>query len=205
VPALQAGMAETFPSACRQKPTFSLALCPFLHVSLRGPRLRGRGAWEDLPGLTRKSANGLIPPCQHGQARRKAARYAIARRKESFRFNYGISERQLVRYVKRKARAQTAPRNQPAPNCLRIARQHLLPPRFRAHGSGARQLGQPWSRDCEWSCVDIPSIPVPPRRPGSLVAIARPAAKLAEGNLNSPVWPTSPQLRARTRPSSSAK
>jgi small subunit ribosomal protein S4 len=60
----------------------------------------------DLPGLTRKSAKRAYPPGQHGQARRKRSEYAIRlEEKQKLRFNYGISERQLVRYVK-KARAQ---------------------------------------------------------------------------------------------------
>jgi small subunit ribosomal protein S4 len=58
----------------------------------------------DLPGLTRKSARKAYPPGQHGQARRKRSEYAIQlEEKQKLRFNYGINERQMVRYV-RKAR-----------------------------------------------------------------------------------------------------
>ena len=72
----------------------------------RGPRLRITRRLGDLPGLTRKSAKRSYPPGQHGQARRKRSEYAIRlEEKQKLRFNYGISERQLVRYVK-KARAQ---------------------------------------------------------------------------------------------------
>ena len=72
----------------------------------RGPRLRITRRLGDLPGLTRRPQKGLIPPGQHGQARRKRSEYAIRlEEKQKLRFNYGISERQLVRYVK-KARAQ---------------------------------------------------------------------------------------------------
>ncbi len=71
----------------------------------RGPRLRITRRLGDLPGLTRKAAKRSNPPGQHGQARRKRSEYAIRlEEKQKLRFNYGISERQLVRYVK-KARA----------------------------------------------------------------------------------------------------
>ena len=72
----------------------------------RGPRLRITRRLGDLPGLTRKAAKRSHPPGQHGQARRKRSEYAIRlEEKQKLRFNYGISERQLVRYVK-KARSQ---------------------------------------------------------------------------------------------------
>ena len=71
----------------------------------RGPRLRITRRLGDLPGLTRKAAKRSNPPGQHGSARRKRSEYAIRlEEKQKLRFNYGISERQLVRYVK-KARA----------------------------------------------------------------------------------------------------
>ena len=72
----------------------------------RGPRLRITRRLGDLPGLTRKTAKRSYPPGQHGQARRKRSEYAIRlEEKQKLRFNYGISERQLVRYIK-KARSQ---------------------------------------------------------------------------------------------------
>ncbi len=73
----------------------------------RGPRLRIVRRLGDLPGLTRKSARRSYPPGQHGQARRKRSEYAIRlEEKQKLRFNYGLSERQLVRYVKKARRAQ---------------------------------------------------------------------------------------------------
>jgi small subunit ribosomal protein S4 len=61
----------------------------------------------DLPGLSRKSPRRSYPPGQHGQARRKRSEYAIRlEEKQKLRFNYGLSERQLVRYVKKARRAQ---------------------------------------------------------------------------------------------------
>jgi small subunit ribosomal protein S4 len=61
----------------------------------------------DLPGLTRKSARRAYPPGQHGQARRKRSEYATRLdEKQKLRFNYGLSERQLIRYVKKARRLQ---------------------------------------------------------------------------------------------------
>ncbi|MFN9637037.1 MAG: 30S ribosomal protein S4, partial [Synechococcaceae cyanobacterium] len=68
----------------------------------RGPRLRITRRLGDLPGLTRTSAKRGYPPGPHGQACRKRSEYAIRlEEKQKLRFNYGISERQLVRYVKK--------------------------------------------------------------------------------------------------------
>ncbi|MGF1492003.1 MAG: 30S ribosomal protein S4 [Microcoleaceae cyanobacterium] len=72
----------------------------------RGPRLRVVRRLGDLPGLTRKVARRSYPPGQHGQARRKRSEYAIRlEEKQKLRFNYGLSERQLLRYVKKARRA----------------------------------------------------------------------------------------------------
>lgn len=71
----------------------------------RGPRLRVVRRLGDLPGLTRKSARRAYPPGQHGQARKKRSEYAMQlEEKQKLRFNYGVSERQLVRYVKKARR-----------------------------------------------------------------------------------------------------
>ncbi len=72
----------------------------------RGPRLRVVRRLGELPGLTRKSARRAYPPGQHGQARRKRSEYAVRlEEKQKLRFNYGLTERQLLRYVKRARRA----------------------------------------------------------------------------------------------------
>ncbi len=71
----------------------------------RGPRLRVIRRLGDLPGLTRKSAKRSYPPGQHGQGRRKRSEYAIRlEEKQKLRFNYGITERQLLNYVRRARR-----------------------------------------------------------------------------------------------------
>jgi small subunit ribosomal protein S4 len=73
----------------------------------RGPRLRVTRRLGELQGLTRKAPRRAYPPGQHGQARKKRTEYAIRlEEKQKLKFNYGLSERQLLRYV-RKARRVT--------------------------------------------------------------------------------------------------
>jgi len=72
----------------------------------RGPRLRIVRRLGDLPGLTRKSAKRAYPPGQHGQNRKKSTEFAVRlEEKQKLRFNYGVTERQLLRYVKKARRA----------------------------------------------------------------------------------------------------
>lgn len=73
----------------------------------RGPRLRVVRRLGELPGLTRKTAKRAYPPGQHGQGRRKRSEYAVRlEEKQKLRFNYGLTERQLLRYVKKARSAQ---------------------------------------------------------------------------------------------------
>jgi small subunit ribosomal protein S4 len=72
----------------------------------RGARLRIVRRLGELPGLTRKSSRRAYPPGQHGQARKKRSEYAVRlEEKQKLRFNYGLSERQLLRYVRKARRA----------------------------------------------------------------------------------------------------
>lgn len=72
----------------------------------RGPRLRVVRRLGELPGLTRKSPRRAYPPGQHGQARKKKSEYAIRlEEKQKLRFNYGVTEKQLLRYVRKARRA----------------------------------------------------------------------------------------------------
>lgn len=74
----------------------------------RGPRLRIVRRLGELPGLTQKSCTRNYPPGQHGPKKKltanqksKESQYAIQlKEKQKLRFNYGISERQLITYVR---------------------------------------------------------------------------------------------------------
>ncbi|GAB4218281.1 MAG: 30S ribosomal protein S4 [Synechococcales cyanobacterium] len=75
-----------------------------------GPRLRvtRRFGGLDLPGLTRKRPkNRTNPPGQHGAERKKKSEYAIRlEEKQKVRLNYGVTEQQMVRYVKKARRSK---------------------------------------------------------------------------------------------------
>ena len=72
----------------------------------RGPRLRVVRRLGELPGLSRKSPRKAYPPGQHGQARKKKSEYGVRlEEKQKLRFNYGLTEKQLLRYVKKARRA----------------------------------------------------------------------------------------------------
>jgi small subunit ribosomal protein S4 len=59
-----------------------------------------------LPGLSRKSPRKSYPPGQHGQARKKRSEYAVRlEEKQKLRYNYGVTEKQLIRYVRKARRA----------------------------------------------------------------------------------------------------
>jgi small subunit ribosomal protein S4 len=74
----------------------------------RGPRLRIIRRLGDLPGLTQKACTRNFPPGQHGpkkivggSQKTKESQYAIRlKEKQKLRFNYGINERQLIKYVR---------------------------------------------------------------------------------------------------------
>lgn len=74
-----------------------------------GPRLRlMRAVGVELPGLSRKTTERRPhPPGQHGPkgARRKLSTFGLQlREKQKLRYNYGITEKQLRRYVEAAAR-----------------------------------------------------------------------------------------------------
>lgn len=55
----------------------------------------------ELPGLTRKITTRTSRPGQHGNQTRKPSEYAIRlEEKQKLRFNYGLTEKQLLQYVR---------------------------------------------------------------------------------------------------------
>jgi len=152
----------------------------------RGPRLRITRRLGDLPGLTRKAAKRSNPPGQHGSARRKRSEYAIRlEEKQKLRFNYGISERQLVRYVK-KARAMEG---STGANLLKLLESRLDNICFRLGFGptipGSRQLVNHGHVTVNGKPLDISSYQC---KTGDVIAIRenKGSKKLAEGNLEFP-------------------
>jgi small subunit ribosomal protein S4 len=133
----------------------------------RGPRLRITRRLGNLPGLTRKSARRAYPPGQHGQARKKRSEYAIRlEEKQKLRFNYGVTERQLLRYV-RKARRATGSTGQ---TLLQLLEMRLDNTVFRLGMAGtipaARQLVNHGHVTVNGRIVDIASYQC---RPGDII------------------------------------
>ncbi|MBO6973252.1 MAG: 30S ribosomal protein S4 [Prochlorococcus marinus CUG1434] len=152
----------------------------------RGPRLRVTRRLGELPGLTRKASKKSNPPGQHGQARRKRSEYAIRlEEKQKLRFNYGVSEKQLVRYVK-KARAQEG---STGTNLLRLLENRLDNVCFRLGFGGtipgSRQLVNHGHVTVNGKVLDIAGYQC---KSGDVIGIKENKAskKLVEGNIEFP-------------------
>lgn len=152
----------------------------------RGPRLRIVRRLGELPGLTRKSARRAYPPGQHGQARKKRSEYAIRlEEKQKLRLNYGITETQLVRYVK-KARRASGSTGQALLQLLEMRLDNTV---FRMGLAGtipgARQMVNHGHITVNGKVVDIASYQV---RPGEVISVKNNerSRRLAETNLEYP-------------------
>jgi small subunit ribosomal protein S4 len=66
-----------------------------------GAKLRITRRLGDLPGLTSKIRKRVSRPGQHGATNKKLTQYAIRlEEKQKIRFNYGISEKKLMNYIR---------------------------------------------------------------------------------------------------------
>ena len=71
----------------------------------RGPRLKIVRRLGELPGLTTKVPNRNYGPGQHGQtaATKKVTQFRVRlQEKQKLRYNYGVTEKQLLSYVRAK-------------------------------------------------------------------------------------------------------
>ena len=70
-----------------------------------GPKLRITRRLGDLPGLTKKLGKKLYRPGQHGKNIDKPTEYSLRlQEKQKLKFNYGLTENQLYKYVKESRR-----------------------------------------------------------------------------------------------------
>ena len=75
----------------------------------RGPRVKIIRRLGELPGLTTKVPNRMYPPGQHGpsSSTQKLSQYRIRlQEKQKLRYNYGVTEKQLLSYVRQARRAK---------------------------------------------------------------------------------------------------
>jgi small subunit ribosomal protein S4 len=75
----------------------------------RGPKLRIVRRLGSLPGLTQKQSKKKDRPGQHGKSNegKKTTEYGVRlEEKQKLKFNYGLTESQLYRYVKEARRRQ---------------------------------------------------------------------------------------------------
>lgn len=152
----------------------------------RGPRLRVVRRLGELPGLSRKSPRKAYPPGQHGQARKKKSEYGVRlEEKQKLRFNYGLTEKQLLRYVKKARRAGGST----GLSLLQQLEMRLDNTVFRL-GFGptipaARQIVNHGHITVNGRVVSIPSYQC---RPGDVVSVRDKdvSRKLVEGNLAFP-------------------
>jgi small subunit ribosomal protein S4 len=152
----------------------------------RGPCLRIVRRLGELPGLTRKSARRAYPPGQHGQNRKKRSEYAIRlEEKQKLRMNYGLTEKQMLRYV-RKARRVAGSTGQVLLQLLEMRLDNTV---FRMGMAptipAARQLVNHGHVTVNGKPVNIASYQC---RPGEEVAVRNREAskKLVEANLQYP-------------------
>jgi small subunit ribosomal protein S4 len=81
-----------------------------------GAKLRITRRLGDLPGLTSKIKKRTSRPGQHGAVNKKLTQYGIRlEEKQKLRFNYGVSEKQLMNYVKQAKKNKRCNRNDFAP------------------------------------------------------------------------------------------
>ncbi|NJO42938.1 MAG: 30S ribosomal protein S4 [Cyanobacteria bacterium CRU_2_1] len=152
----------------------------------RGPRLRVVRRLGELPGLSRKTPRRAYPPGQHGQARKKRSEYAVRlEEKQKLRFNYGVTETQLLRYV-RKARRAAGSTGQVL---LQLLEMRLDNTAFRLGMGptipGARQLVTHGHVTVNGRVVNIPSYQC---KPGDVIGVrdTERSRNLVEANLQFP-------------------
>ena len=77
-----------------------------------GAKLRITRRLGDLPGLTSKKPKSTHRPGQHGATQKKLTQYAIRlEEKQKLRFNYGLSEKQLMNYIRKAKKIKGATGN----------------------------------------------------------------------------------------------
>jgi len=159
----------------------------------RGAKLRITRRLGDLPGLTSKTSKLTKRPGQHGATQKKLTQYAIRlEEKQKLRFNYGISEKQLMNYVRQAKKIKGASGN----ILLQLLEMRLDNIIFRlgmaSTIASARQIVTHKHILINGSCVSIPSYQC---QPGDTISVKDSTAskQLITKNLELPALSNIPQ------------
>jgi small subunit ribosomal protein S4 len=158
-----------------------------------GAKLRVTRRLGDLPGFTSKKSQSSQRPGQHGATSKKLTQYAMRlEEKQKLRFNYGLSEKQLINYIKQAKRIKGATGN----ILLQLLEMRLDNLVFRLGMAptiaAARQLVNHKHILLNQSCVSIPSYQC---EPGDILSIKdlKTSKDLVNIHLESPALSNIPQ------------
>ena len=158
-----------------------------------GAKLRITRRLGDLPGLTSKKGKRTQRPGQHGATQKKLTQYAIRlEEKQKLRFNYGLSEKQLMNYIRQAKKIKGATGN----ILLQLLEMRLDNVIFRLGMAptiaAARQVVGHKHITINGSCVSIPSYQC---KPGDCISVKdSPVSKqLVTRNLELPALSNLPQ------------
>ena len=158
-----------------------------------GAKLRITRRLGDLPGLTSKKPKLTQRPGQHGATQKKLTQYAIRlEEKQKLRFNYGLSEKQLMNYIRKAKKIKGATGN----ILLQLLEMRLDNVIFRLGMAptiaAARQIVGHKHITVNNSCVSIPSYQC---QPGDILSIKDSAAsrQLISKNVELPALSNVPQ------------
>ncbi len=158
-----------------------------------GAKLRITRRLGDLPGLTNKKGNRTQRPGQHGATQKKLTQYAIRlEEKQKLRFNYGLSEKQLMNYIRQSKKIKGATGN----ILLQLLEMRLDNVVFRLGMAptiaAARQLVSHKHITINNACVSIPSYQC---KPGDTLSVkdSNASKQLITKNLEVPALSNIPQ------------
>jgi small subunit ribosomal protein S4 len=158
-----------------------------------GAKLRITRRLGDLPGLTSKKGKLTQRPGQHGATQKKLTQYAIRlEEKQKLRYNYGLSEKQLMNYIRQAKKIKGATGN----ILLQLLEMRLDNVIFRLGMAptiaAARQIVGHKHITINKTCVSIPSYQC---QPGDIVSVkdSTVSKQLVNKNLEMPALSNVPQ------------
>ena len=162
-------------------------------VRYTGAKLRITRRLGDLPGLTSKKSKLTQRPGQHGATSTKLTQYAVRlEEKQKLRFNYGLSEKQLMNYIRQAKKIKGATGSL----LLQLLEMRLDNVIFRLGMAptiaAARQIVSHKHITINGTCVSIPSYQC---KPGDIISVkdSSVSKQIATRNLEVPALSNVPQ------------